>query len=147
MKKIFSILVMMLPLLACNDSAEFRTLKHDNGLTLSISTDPSQVQPTQDGFVIVLSQPSNRSVNQISIRLQADTVAPSGVETKTRGGQKYLFKRESADGGSGGREQILCIWKPLARGGVLLVHHVQAESENLDFEMDWQIIESTRLAT
>ena len=146
------VLFSVLLLLGCSSKTEevnMKSVSHKNGLLLDIPEDISDIQETNEGFKLQLSDPDRRLFNSISVQL-LDTNPYATINLKERymGSAVYLYSEEKYEGGSGGAEYKLSIWKKLPSNdalGVAITQDQQSERD-VDYDLAWRIAESATLA-
>lgn len=119
------------------------TITHDNGLVAEAEFEYTSLDKIDNGFVIHRNPEDSRQADSITLKL-IDTYDTANTETRIMDDAIYRFHLDTYQGGSGGAEYTLRIWKPLNGGGVALEHYVQSEYEP-DFAESWRLIESANV--
>lgn len=113
---------------------------HPNGLSAIPSFEYHSLEQTHKGFVFMLNAPDSRYNNSITLERRKTHGLTQPESRVTVAGARYLYDLEEFSGGSGGSEWRLRVWKPMAEGGVMLVHREQSEWR-VDFSKAWNLIE------
>ena len=116
------------------------SLSHPNGLRATINLSYQSIREHDSGYIIGLSLPDSRQVSDIKI-VHKNTYEVIDLKSRVIDEQQYLYREETVDGGPGGPEYTLTIWKPLSGDGVLLTYYDQTDSK-LELADVWGIIES-----
>ena len=141
--------VLLLGCLADPKEVRMWSVSHNNGLVVQIPKDARSLKETDKGYKLSLSRPDGRHYNSISIKLLG--VNPyTGMALKEKYIDEviYLYSEEKYEGGSGGAEYKLSIWKKLPSNGglgVAITQHQQSERD-VDYDIAWRIAESAALA-
>lgn len=119
------------------------SLKHPNGLSLSMPETGWAQKQTDNGFALQPTAASGGRDNPaISISRNTDA-APVGVfpDTRTFAQSEARYRIDISEGGSGGTEHILQAWTSCGTGHALLEQVLQAEPpEQPDFSVAWAVL-------
>lgn len=115
-------------------------VSHENGLIVKVELDWISVDKVDNGFIFQRVPEESRQVDSITLEF-LEVYDVSSSEVRILDDVSYYYELDTFQGGSGGAEYTLRIWKPLNRGGVALEHYVQSEYEP-SFEESWKLIES-----
>ena len=142
--KAFPWLFLCIGLVGCdtNDRNKSRghKINHDNGLVAEAEFEYTSFDKTDNGFIIRKNPEDSRQAGSITLEL-VNAYDTANTETRTIDDATYHFHLNTFQGGSGGAEYTLRIWKPLNGNGIALEHYVQSEYEP-DFAESWKLIES-----
>jgi hypothetical protein len=129
------------------ESGRKKSVKTDNGLTVSIPEEGYEAEKTAAGLRI---RPANwrslREPTEISVEIRDN--APAGDFGKRRrvGDREALYRVDTATGGSGGEEQTLHAYVSAPSGIIYLRQTAQSEEPaDLNFNLGWQILETARI--
>ena len=116
------------------------TLTHENGLSLSISSDLKD-KKIQDGFIIYPEEGLDcRSPIEVTILFIRGKTPEGDWQSKSVGKSAVYYRQTSQSGGSGGTEYELEAWKDCVGGYIRTDQTVQLEYGDPDFSLTWQII-------
>lgn len=146
MTKLFS-LFLCLGLAGCGvtdrNQSSAQMIRHDNGLAAQAEFEYVSIQHAKKGFVIYKKPEGSRQIDSITLELR-NTYDVLNTDTKIKDDVTYHFHLDVFEGGSGGTEYTLRVWKPLDGSAIALEHYVQSENEP-DFTESWNLIESARM--
>ena len=122
-------------------NAQDKEITHANGLHFRTAGSFSNLQQTDQGYIIHISPEGARQADQILVQYRDEK--PDDLElVKEVKGQQIFYREETADEGSGGLEKTLELWKKTDQGrGVYVEHYRQLEEES-DFADTWALIVS-----
>lgn len=100
---------------------------HKNGLQVSIAVQYSSIEETPNGFVIYIQPADARQQNYILV--EKGVSKPEGLSlSKVIDDKEYFYLQETYEGGSGGAEKILKIWKSdNGSEGYFIEHYNQSD--------------------
>ena len=120
-------------------NAQEKEFAHRNGLTFHFIGSYADLQETDNGYIIQISPRDSRQANQIAVEYRHEK--PANLEkAKKMQGQKIYYREQVDEGGSGGSEATLQLWKTTDQGkGVYVEHYRQAE-QGADFNDTWVLM-------
>ena len=146
MKKFFSFFL-CLGLVGCDmtdrNQSSGQMIRHDNGLVAEAVFEYVSIEHTTSGFLFHKNAEGSRQIDSITLELR-NTYDVLNTDTKIKDDVTYHFHLDVFEGGSGGTEYTLRVWKPLDGSAIALEHYVQSENEP-DFTESWNLIESARM--
>lgn len=125
-----------------NNSQE-KEFIHVTGLQFKLLGPYAKIQETDQGYIIYISPEDSRQADQILVQYRNEKPAHLEV-VKEIDGQKIFYRESYDDGGSGGAETTLELWKQTGQGqGVYIEHYRQTEGRT-DFAGTWAVIVGAR---
>lgn len=119
-----------------------KTVRHANGLALSLPDGAYEVAETGAGFRLTLAGSSGRrNPIQVKVELRKGGTPPGEFpETRTVEGRAYRYRVDTEEGGSSGDEQILRAWRSAGDRHVWIEEGTAVESPaKADFTAAWQV--------
>jgi hypothetical protein len=126
-----------------SDTQNERIFSHENGLTFHYRDSAVDSRKTDKGFVLYLAPESARQQNQILVEYRGEKPALPEA-TKVIDDAKIYYHQETLDGGSGGEEVILTLWKPINTNQWVFVEHVRQAETAEDFAPTWALIANAK---
>ncbi|HEY6529129.1 MAG TPA: Tsi3 family protein [Cellvibrionaceae bacterium] len=123
-----------------SETQEDTLFTHENGLSFSYGNSSIRSTKTAQGFILDLAPQGARQQNQIIVEYRAEKPA-SVEELKELGGEKIFYHRESVEGGSGGEEVVLTLWKLINTDKWVYVEHTRQADTATDVAPTWVLIE------
>ena len=126
--------------MADRNQSSGQMIRHDNGLVAEVEFEYVSIEHTTTGFLFQKNAEGSRQIDSITLELRS-TYDASNTDTKIKDDVTYHYNLDVYEGGSGGAEYTLRVWKPLDGSAIALEHYVQSENEP-DFTESWDLIES-----
>lgn len=114
---------------------------HQNGLQVSIAVQYSSIVETPNGFTIYIQPADARQQNYILVEKRVSRPEDLNL-SKIINDKEYFYSEEVYEGGSGGAEKILKIWKSEdGNEGFFVEHYSQSDSDD-GSNVAWDIVVS-----
>lgn len=140
---LFLLLCLSLQTGCTNKTDASNVYRSESGLSVSMKKPIADVEINKNGFMFFIAPRESRQNNYISVTIS--NVAPDKIDgAKTKENIDYLYLIEEFEGGSGGKETIIKIWKPCIKSDYILIErYVQSDKKQSD-GLAWEVAENSK---